>query len=503
MKEDKEKEIAVIFEKEVYDNGVVIHHPIKMLIGYLNEENLFVTKKGDFHYITDLDYVYGFAMRQPLEKFKETIQSTRKTIKKDIKMYLEELQEYIFFLTSQDNEEFTDLILLSAPSSIMNKRDDEETVTYIVPDIDIEIGKEILKKKAKEVAKEKAALEEINSKSKKEVKIDFDPKALSDKIKEVVIGQDEQIDDIVTIMWQNCKSNTKNNILLVGPTGTGKTEIIRNMSKHLGIPMTTFNVSDTSQAAYIGPSLSSAIAQLVKAADNDIEKASHGIIFLDEIDKKASTNGYLSDVMTSGLQDELLKLLEDNDYQVNISDNPMQPKMVTINTKNITFICAGAFSEMGKIKKEKASLGFNAKITTTDYNYTDPIVPEDLVKYGLKPELVGRLHNIIQLSPLTKENLITIMKNPNNQSIQEKRNILESLGIKLNLNEDVYSYIADNAIKKKTGARGIIGEVDKLFLKAMKEISQASDKEDLSELIIDQNTVTDQHAYKLVRKKKI
>ena len=145
MKEDKEKEIAVIFEKEVYDNGVVIHHPVKMLIGYLNEDNLFITKKGDFHYITDLDYVYGFAMRQPLKKFKETIQSTRKTIKKDIKMYLEELQEYIFFLTSQDTEEFTDLILLSAPHSIMDKKDDEETVTYIVPDEDIEIGKEILK----------------------------------------------------------------------------------------------------------------------------------------------------------------------------------------------------------------------------------------------------------------------------------------------------------------------------------------------------------------------
>lgn len=496
------KEIAVIFEKQILENRIVIHKPIKMVLGYLNEENLFVTKKGEFHYIADLNHKQGFAMRQTFKEFKEFLQSTKETINEDVQLYLEELQEYYFFFTATDQQNFSDLALLTTPiEAIKNSsNDNEELETYIIPEIDIKIGQEILSQKAKE----KNLNQGTNNTITKEFKIDFDPKKLSDDIKSVVIGQDEQIDDIVTIIWQNCKSNVKNNILLIGPTGTGKTEIMRNISKNLGIPMAVLNVTDVSQSAYQGASLTQAIDQLVKNANNDIEKASHGIIFIDEIDKKAGSGEYNTGVMTTGIQDELLKLLEDNEYQVNISDDPLYPQKATINTKNITFICAGAFSKMDQVKKESikknSGFGFGAEQTkTTDISKT--ITPEDLTKYGLKPELIGRLHNIIQLSTLSKDNLISIMKNPNNKTIQEKRRLLESLGIKLNLEEEVYNYIADNAIKKKTGARGITGEVDRLFLKAMKEISQTSDKENLSELIINKDTILDHHAYKLIRKK--
>jgi len=461
------KEIAVIFEKQILENRIVIHKPIKMVLGYLNEENLFVTKKGEFHYIADLNHKQGFAMRQTF--------------------------------SANDQQNFNDLALLAYP--IPTTTNNIEGETYLIPETDIIIGQEILRQKAKE----KNLNQETNNTITKEFKIDFDPKKLSDDIKSVVIGQDEQIDDIVTIIWQNCKSNVKNNILLIGPTGTGKTEIMRNISKRLGLPMAVLNVTDVSQSAYQGASLSEAVSQLVKNANNDIEKASHGIIFIDEIDKKAGNGEYNTGVMTTGIQDELLKLLEDNDYQVNISPNPMYPQMATINTKNITFICAGAFSKMDQVKKESikknSEFGFGATTATTNTEISKNITPEDLTNYGLKPELIGRLHNIIQLSPLSKDNLISIMKNPNNKTIQEKRRLLESLGIKLNLEEEVYNYIADNAIKKNTGARGITGEVDRLFLKAMKEISQTSDKENLSELIINKDTILDHHAYKLIRKK--
>lgn len=491
------KEIAVIFEKQILENRIVIHKPIKMVLGYLNEENLFVTKKGEFHYIADLNHKQGFAMRQTFKEFKEFIQSTKETINEDVKMYVEEMQEFYFFLSANDQQNFNDLALLAYP--IPTTTNNIEVETYLIPETDIIIGQEILRQKAKE----KNLNQETNNTITKEFKIDFDPKKLSDDIKSVVIGQDEQIDDIVTIIWQNCKSNVKNNILLIGPTGTGKTEIMRNISKNLGIPMAVLNVTDVSQSAYQGASLTQAIDQLVKNADNDIEKASHGIIFIDEIDKKAGSGEYNTGVMTTGIQDELLKLLEDNEYQVNISDDPLYPQKVTINTQNITFICAGAFRKMDQVKKESLKkskgIGFNASQTSTEISKT--ITPDDLTKYGLKPELIGRLHNIIQLSPLSKDNLISIMKNPNNKTIQEKRRLLESLGIKLNLEEEVYSYIADNAIKKNTGARGITGEVDRLFLKAMKEISQTSDKENLSELIINKDTILDHHAYKLIRKK--
>lgn len=503
-KQKRQKEIAIIFEKEIIPNKIVIQKPKKILLGYLNEDNLFVTKRGNYHYIADLNYKYGFAMRQTFKQFKEFLQSTKETINEDIQLYLESLQEYYFFFTATDQQNFSDLALLTTPiEAIKNSSNEtEELETYIIPEIDIKIGQEILKQKAKE----NNLNQKTTTTTTKEFKIDFDPKKLSDDIKSVVIGQDEQIDDIITIIWQNCKSNTKNNILLIGPTGTGKTEIMRNISKSLGLPMAVLNVTDVSQSAYQGANLSQAVSQLVKNADNDIEKASHGIIFIDEIDKKAGNGEYNTGVMTTGIQDELLKLLEDNDYQVNISDNPMYQEMVTINTKNITFICAGAFSKMEQVKKESikksSGFGFGANVvTTTPTEISKTITPDDLTKYGLKPELIGRLHNIIQLSPLTKDNLISIMKNPNNKTIQEKRNLLESLGIKLNLEEEVYSYIADTAIKKNTGARGITGEVDRLFLKAMKEISQSNDKENLSELIINKDTILDHRAYKLIRKK--
>lgn len=484
----KKTDIAVIFKKSGHPEKTIYYKPIDIEIGYLDKNtNQFITKNGgSYHYLIDTEYKYGFGLRMSLDEFKKTFQINNITLKEAANYYLSELKRYRYYFGVQDTNNFSDLNLIA------EEKVSKQTCIALDPDLNIAIN--MILNSSQQPHQKTVSTEPV--------KLTFDAKKLSDELKKVIIGQDSPIDDIVTIIWQNLRSNTKNNILLIGPSGVGKTEIIRNITKKLNIPMASINITDMSQSAYAGPSISEAIRKLVKNANNDITKASNGIIFIDEIDKKAGFGDYNTGVVTTGVQDELLKLLEDNDYEVNISDNPYAPQYANINTKNITFICAGAFSEMDKIRKEsnKKSMGFTSSSEEQKSKITSHITSEDLVKYGLKTELVGRLHNIIELSPLTKEDLIKIMKNPNNKTIQEKINILNSEGIKLNLDEEVYEFLAADAIKRKTGARGLVSSVDKLFIKAMTEISQSTDN--YEELIINKDTIQDHHAYTLVKRKK-
>ena len=494
IKKKIEREVAVIFKQIRDDKGKCTYYPATLKIGYLDKEtNLFVTKsEGAFHYILDTEYVYGFALRLSLKEFKNTFLINNITLKEAAFNYFKDLLNYSYYFYAEDRENFQDLSFYACDKKTNN--------SYLLKEKDLNIGKMILNNIPLTNKKTKKNQNQ-NSKT-----INFDAKTLRSEIKKTVIGQDNAIDDIVTIIWQNLRSENKSNILLIGPTGVGKTEIIRNITKNLDIPMASINVTDTSQSAYQGTNISDSIVRLVQNANNDVEKASRGIIFIDEIDKKAGSGEYNTGVITTGVQDELLKLLEDNDYEVNISDNPAHPQIVTINTKNITFVCAGAFSNLAKVRKESIpkTIGFTPEKSfpkeesTTSTN--TKITKDDLRKYGLKDELIGRLHNIIELSPLTKENLIEIMKNPNNKTIKQKQEILNSLGIKLDLEEEVYEILADKAIKNKTGARGLVGAVDNLFLKAMNEISD--DPNNYEELIINKDTVADHHAYKLVKRKK-
>ncbi|MBQ8681731.1 MAG: AAA family ATPase, partial [Bacilli bacterium] len=207
---------------------------------------------------------------------------------------------------------------------------------------------------------------------------------------------------------------------------------------------------------------------------------------------------------TTGVQDELLKLLEDGDYEVNISDNQFAPKYVTFNTENVTFICSGAFSQLkakkqAKLGKPISGFGQSSSSSKPNNENTTKITTEDLVTYGLKEELVGRLPNIIELNNLSKDNLITIMKNPNNSVLNENIKIFEELGVSVNVEEEIYNLVAERALKKNTGARGLTSVIDNLFIKAMNDISQNPDS--YSELIITKETLDNPKKYTLVRKK--
>lgn len=481
MQEQTKKplEMAVIFKNKKHKNGLYTYKAVDIALGYFDEENmLFRTKSGyDYQFITNTDYIYGFCLRTKVSDIK--LQNKSESLKNFARGYLEELKDYTYHFKMNADYDYKSLSFVA-----VNKKTND---LFIVNDEDIDN----FRKKV------------INAN-----RLNFNTQILSDGIKSEVIGQDEAIDDIVTTIWQNLRSdNGKSNILLVGSTGVGKTEIIRNISKRLDIPMVTINAAKLSPSAYKGASLDDSLATLLKKANYDLKKASRGIIFIDEIDKKAATNADSNDgIITTNVQDELLGLLEDGEYQVNISQDAFVPKIVTLNTKNITFICAGAFAKMLEIKNKSTSKtieGFRSSSSkssqTPTKNNNNRITHEDLVKYGLKSELVGRLNNIIQLNNLSKEDLITIMKNPNNKTIQEKQEILASLGIELNISDDVYEVLADNALKNKTGARGLVSAVDSLFSKAMTEVSR--NQEDYSELVITKDTIHNPKAYKLVRKK--
>lgn len=272
----------------------------------------------------------------------------------------------------------------------------------------------------------------------------------------------------------------KSNMLMVGPTGSGKTYMVRTLAKLLDVPLAITDATSLTEAGYIGDDIESVVSKLLAAADNDIEKAERGIIFIDEIDKIAKKrNANQRDVSGESVQQGMLKLLEGADVEVPVgasSKNAMVP-MVTVNTRNILFICGGAFPDLDSIIKERlnqeSSMGFKAALKDQydeDENILQKVTVEDIRTFGMIPEFIGRLPILFSLEALTEDMLVRILKEPRNAILKQYQKLLEMDEVKLEFEDEALHAIAKKAKEKKVGARALRAIIEEFMLDIMYEI---------------------------------
>lgn len=272
----------------------------------------------------------------------------------------------------------------------------------------------------------------------------------------------------------------KSNMLMIGPTGSGKTYLVKTLAKLLDVPLAITDATSLTEAGYIGDDIESVVSKLLAAADNDVEKAEHGIIFIDEIDKIAKKrNANQRDVSGESVQQGMLKLLEGAEVEVPVgasSKNAMVP-MTMVNTKDILFICGGAFPDIEEIIKERlnkeASIGFKADLKDkydNDENLLQKVTMEDVRKFGMIPEFLGRLPVMFSLEALTEDMLIRILKEPKNAILKQYQKLLAMDEVKLEFSDEALAAIAKKAKEKKVGARALRSIIEEFMLDIMYEI---------------------------------
>lgn len=272
----------------------------------------------------------------------------------------------------------------------------------------------------------------------------------------------------------------KSNMLMIGPTGSGKTYLVKTLARLLDVPLAITDATSLTEAGYIGDDIESVVSKLLAAADNDVEKAEQGIIFIDEIDKIAKKqNSNQRDVSGESVQQGMLKLLEGSNVEVPVganSKNAMVP-LTTVNTKNILFICAGAFPDLEEIIRErlkkKTSMGFNSELKDkydNDEDILSKVTVEDLRKFGMIPEFLGRLPIIFTLKSLDKDMLVKILKEPKNAILKQYQKLLALDEVRLDFNDGALEAIAEKAMKKDTGARALRAIIEEFMLDIMYEI---------------------------------
>ena len=272
----------------------------------------------------------------------------------------------------------------------------------------------------------------------------------------------------------------KSNMLMIGPTGCGKTYLVKTLARLLDVPLAIADATSLTEAGYIGDDIESVVSKLLAAADNDVAKAEQGIIFIDEIDKIAKKkNTNTRDVSGESVQQGMLKLLEGAEVEVPVganSKNAMVP-LATVNTRNILFICGGAFPDLEEIIKERlsksASIGFNSELKNKydkEKNILSKVAVEDLRKFGMIPEFLGRLPIIYTLEGLTREMMVKILKEPKNAILKQYQKLLELDEVQLTFTDEALEAMADKAMKRDTGARALRSIIEDFMLDIMYEI---------------------------------
>ena len=483
------EELAIIFKRVNSDDLTKTEFvPYKVIEGYYDEEeDVFVdTKQNIYFHMASLMQV-GNCYGGRINLLKACNNAKNMTISQIKAKLLEEAKKYKYHKNPFEYK----ISITNKATGHTKKFRDRDTDAY---DELEEVTTSVPKTREEKIAE----FQELKSRILKETEEETEsrekltPKQISEIVKKTIKGQDKAVESIVTLLWlkKNFDQIDKTNMLIIGPSGVGKTAIFKKLKQVMDIPLAIYPITGVSQSGYKGHDVEEMLVQLYYDSGQDISKAEQGIIVIDEFDKIAHSE-HGGEVATLAVQNELLKIIEGCEKIIPLERN----EQLAIDTSNITFVCCGAFSSLFETKKDKV-VGFNQP---KEVESNEVVVnTEKLIDYGIIRELAGRLPVIIKLNSLDKEILKDILINSDESNLKHILSAILSMGIVINNIDETIDLIVDDAIQKGIGARGLVSTITNIFLHIFYEIANYPNK--YSGIIIGKNIINDNHDFELIPK---